>query len=78
MSTSRALKVLNLNIDILVAEAKIVLKHKFLHERPVDITMPSEIKEEISKNLNLNPVKLRKYFHKKFDLSNITSKQIHY
>ncbi|CAG8653246.1 13847_t:CDS:2, partial [Racocetra persica] len=69
---------ISIKIDIPATETKIILKHKFLHEKPVNFTMPSEIKQEISKNLDLNPVELQKYLCKKFDLSNVTSKQIHY
>ncbi|KAF0562302.1 hypothetical protein F8M41_000075 [Gigaspora margarita] len=37
---------ISIKIDILAAEAKVVLKHKLLHERPVNVTMPSEIKSK--------------------------------
>ncbi|CAG8786521.1 43781_t:CDS:2 [Gigaspora margarita] len=51
---------ISIKIDILVAKAKVVLKHKLLYERPVNVTTPSEIKQEISKNLDLNPIELHK------------------
>ncbi|CAG8564321.1 10959_t:CDS:2, partial [Racocetra fulgida] len=38
---------ISIKIDIPATEAKIVLKHKVLYERPIDTTMSSEIKQEI-------------------------------
>ncbi|CAG8695212.1 4702_t:CDS:2, partial [Cetraspora pellucida] len=47
---------LNINIDIPAKEAKVVLKHKLIHNAPVDVTTPPEIKQEIMDNLNMDPV----------------------
>ncbi|CAG8776830.1 20457_t:CDS:2, partial [Gigaspora rosea] len=47
---------ISIKIDIPITEAKVVLKHKLLHEKLVNVTTPSEIKQEISKNLDLNPL----------------------
>ncbi|CAG8622946.1 13726_t:CDS:2 [Cetraspora pellucida] len=46
---------LNIKIDILAKEAKVVLKHKLIHDKPIDITTLPEIKQEIIDNLNMNP-----------------------
>ncbi|CAG8655051.1 1982_t:CDS:2, partial [Racocetra fulgida] len=56
---------ISIKIDIPAKKAKVVLNYKFLHEKPTDIETPDEIKQEISKNLYLNPMELQKYLHKK-------------
>ncbi|CAG8739976.1 14067_t:CDS:2, partial [Racocetra fulgida] len=68
----------SIKIDIPAAEAKITLKHKILHNKPIEVETPSEVKQEINKHLHLNPVELRQHLRKKFNISNVTSKQIHY
>ncbi|CAG8762919.1 12597_t:CDS:1, partial [Gigaspora rosea] len=69
---------LNININIPTKEAKVVLAHKLIHDVPIDITTPPEIKQEIMDNLNMDPVHLQTHLCKKFDVSKVTSKQIHY
>ncbi|KAF0356993.1 ATP-dependent DNA helicase pif1 [Gigaspora margarita] len=70
---------ISIKIDIPLAEAKVFLKHEILHEKPIDIAMPPEVKQEIEKNLNLSPTDLRTHLRiRNFDLSKITYKQIHY
>ncbi|CAG8488538.1 9781_t:CDS:2 [Scutellospora calospora] len=49
---------LNVNLDIAVKEAKIKLSHDFQHEKPIDITTPEEIKNEIIQNLYIDSVQL--------------------
>ncbi|CAG8771363.1 366_t:CDS:2, partial [Racocetra fulgida] len=56
----------------------VTLKHKILHDKPTEVATPSEVKQEINENLHLSPVELRYHLRKKFDISNITSKQIYY
>ncbi|KAF0366091.1 ATP-dependent DNA helicase pif1 [Gigaspora margarita] len=43
-----------------------------------NISTPEEIKQEIRANLYLDPVQIRTILHNKFDILNITAKQIHY
>ncbi|CAG8472416.1 11221_t:CDS:2, partial [Scutellospora calospora] len=45
---------LNINIDILAANAKVTLQHELVHEKPIDVTTPLEIKQEILENLNMD------------------------
>ncbi|CAG8738391.1 1460_t:CDS:2, partial [Racocetra fulgida] len=42
---------LTIHIDIPAEKAKIVLQYKLIHETPIDIATPLEIKQEIMKNL---------------------------
>ncbi|CAG8724947.1 14864_t:CDS:1 [Cetraspora pellucida] len=68
-----------IKIDISAAEAKVILKHEMMHEKPDDIAVSLEIKQEIKRNLNLSPVDLRTHLcSKNFDMSKIIYKQIHY
>ncbi|CAG8752802.1 6709_t:CDS:2, partial [Racocetra fulgida] len=69
---------LTIKIDLLAAEAKVRLQHNLTHNKPIDIAVPSEVKQEIKENLEMTPTYLRSYLRKKFDLSYITSKQIYY
>ncbi|KAF0462176.1 hypothetical protein F8M41_000313 [Gigaspora margarita] len=70
---------ISIKIDIPLAEAKVFLKHEILHEKPIDIAIPSEVKQEIEKKLNLSPTDLCIHLYSRnFDLSKITYKQIHY
>lgn len=69
---------LTIHVDLLAAEAKITLRHNLIHDKPTDIAMPSVVKQEIKENLEMTPTYLRSHLRKKFDLLNITSKQIYY
>ncbi|CAG8660782.1 24110_t:CDS:2 [Gigaspora margarita] len=42
-----------IHIDVPIAEAEIKLSHNILHERPIIVATPIEIKQEIKKNLHL-------------------------
>ncbi|CAG8628855.1 3812_t:CDS:1, partial [Acaulospora morrowiae] len=71
---------LNIHVDIPANEVIVKLRHDIQHEKPVDVTTPSEIKSEIMQNLHMDPVQLRVHFHQKFDNNSslVTMKQIHY
>ncbi|CAG8658823.1 12341_t:CDS:2, partial [Ambispora gerdemannii] len=59
-------------------EAMIRFHHNIQHEKPVDITIPPEVKHEIMQNLHMNPVQLRAHLRQMFDVSLVTAKQIYY
>ncbi|CAG8817551.1 4760_t:CDS:2, partial [Gigaspora rosea] len=44
-------------------------KHNILHDKPVDVTTPIEIRQEIKANLHLDPIQLWTYLQDKFDIS---------
>ncbi|CAG8592624.1 7847_t:CDS:2 [Cetraspora pellucida] len=67
-----------IKVNLLAAEAKVTLQHNFMHNKPIDIAVPSEVKQKIKENLKMTPTYLRLYLRKKFDLSYIISKQIYY
>lgn len=67
-----------IHVDIPAREATARLQHDVQHEQPVDVTMPLEVKQEIEKNLHMDPLQLRTHLQKMFDISMITTKQIHY
>jgi len=69
---------LTIRIDVPGKEAMAKLSHDCQHEHPVDVTMPPEVKQEIEKNLHMDPLQLRTHLHSMFDISIITTKQIHY
>ncbi|KAF0527756.1 ATP-dependent DNA helicase pif1 [Gigaspora margarita] len=67
-----------IKIDIPASKVIIKLKHDIIHEMPVNVTTPMEIKQAIMENLNLDPTQLRTYLRDRFDISKITMQQIHY
>ncbi|CAG8488152.1 15861_t:CDS:2 [Cetraspora pellucida] len=67
-----------IKVNLLATEVKVTLQHNFMHNKPIDIAVLSEIKQKIKENLKMTPTYLQSYLHKKFDLSYITSKQIYY
>jgi len=69
---------LTIHIDIPGKEVIAKLCHDVQHEHPVDVTTPPEVKQEIEKNLHMDPLQLRTHLHKMFDISMMTTKQIHY
>jgi hypothetical protein len=48
---------LTIRIDVPGKEAMAKLSHDCQHEHPVDVTMPPEVKQEIEKNLHMDPRK---------------------
>ena len=69
---------LYIRVDIAAAEATVKLNHDILHEKPVDIATPEEMKKEIQANVHMDPVQLRTHLRNKFEVQKITAKQIHY
>jgi len=69
---------LKIHIDVPAKAAMVKLRHEVLHEKPMDVTTPSEVKQEIKQNLHLDPVQLRIHLRKKFDVNMVTLKQLHY
>jgi len=70
---------LQIRIDLLNGYACIMLTHNYLHKRPENShSIPENVCMEIRQNIHLEPLQLRKYLTKKFDLSDITPKQIYY
>ena len=70
---------LQIRINLLSGYACIMLTHNYLHKRPENShSIPENICMEIRQNIHLEPLQLRKYLTKKFDLSDITPKQIYY
>ncbi|CAG8713598.1 9293_t:CDS:2 [Gigaspora margarita] len=49
-----------------LAQVTIKLSHNILHERPIIVATPIEIKQEIEQNLHLSPIQLRSYLYNKF------------
>jgi hypothetical protein len=69
---------LTIHIDIPAKKATAKLIHEILHDKPIDVTTPPEVKREIEQNLHLDPLQLRMHLRKMFDINMITGKQIHY
>lgn len=69
---------LTLHIDIPAKEATAKLRHDSLHEKPIDVATPPEVKQEIEQNLHMDPTQLRMHLRKMFEINMITGKQIHY
>ncbi|CAG8766792.1 7812_t:CDS:1, partial [Cetraspora pellucida] len=69
---------LTLHIDVPAIEAILKLRHDIIHKKSEDVSMPEEIKQEIRANLHLDPIQIRAILHSKFEILNITAKQIHY
>ncbi|CAG8718190.1 18943_t:CDS:2, partial [Racocetra fulgida] len=67
-----------IRVDVPATKVIIDLKHDIFHERPVDVTTPIEIKQEIKANLHMDPLQIRTYLQDKFDISKITAHQIRY
>ncbi|CAG8660971.1 799_t:CDS:2, partial [Ambispora gerdemannii] len=65
-------------INMMAKEVSIKLCHDIQHEKPIDLTIPPEIKHEIMENLYMDPVQLQSHLHQTFDISQITLKQINY
>ena len=66
------------HVDVPAMEATVRLQHDALHLKPEDPATPDEVKKEIQANLHLDPVQIRNELRKKFDISKVTAKQIHY
>ena len=61
------------------AHARVHMRHASYHERPdISIGVSSEIVNEIQKNCYLDPLQLRTHLAARFDIKDITVKQIYY
>ncbi|CAG8467146.1 3989_t:CDS:1 [Acaulospora morrowiae] len=67
-----------INIDIPAKEAMVRFCHEIQYELPINITIAPEVKYEIMQNLHMDPIQLRIYLRQIFDISLVTTKQIHY
>ena len=67
-----------IHIDIPAKEGMAKLSYDVQHKYSVDVTTPLEVKQEIEKNLHMDPIQLWAHLHKMSDISIITTKQIHY
>jgi hypothetical protein len=67
-----------IHLDVPEKEATIKLKHEILHDKPIDVNTPPEVKQEIKKNLHMDPLQLRMHLRSMFDMNMITAQQIHY
>ncbi|CAG8732908.1 13730_t:CDS:2, partial [Racocetra fulgida] len=54
----------NVSIVMETAEAKIMLHHSMMYDKPNEVTVPSEIKQTIKENLEMSPVYLQIYLRK--------------
>ena len=69
---------LTIHIDVPAKEATVKLQHEVLHEKPIDVKTPPEIKQEIKENLHVDPVQLHMHLRTIHDINMVTMKQIHY
>ncbi|CAG8456975.1 13112_t:CDS:2 [Racocetra fulgida] len=67
-----------INVDVDAKEIRIKLSHDIQHEKPINVMTSEEIKREIMLNIHMNPVQIRTHLHQKFDISQVTPKQINY
>jgi hypothetical protein len=66
-------------INITSAHACVHMKHTSYHERPdISIGVSSEVISEIRKNCHLDPLQLRTHLTARFDIKDVTAKQIYY
>ena len=55
------------------------MRHTSYHERPdISIGVSSEVVSEIRKNCHLDPLQLRTHLAARFDIKDVTAKQIYY
>ncbi|KAF0519156.1 ATP-dependent DNA helicase pif1 [Gigaspora margarita] len=47
---------LTIHVDILAEKAKVTLWHELIHERPINVATPPEVKQKIIENLNMDPI----------------------
>ncbi|CAG8855252.1 21905_t:CDS:1, partial [Gigaspora margarita] len=69
---------LTIHIDVPAMDTIIKLHHDIIHDKPENVSTPEEIKQEIHTNLHLDPAQICAILHNKYDILNITAKQIHY
>ena len=67
-----------IHLDTHEKEATVKLKHEILHEKPIDVSTPPEVKQEIENNLHMDPLQLHMHLRSMFDMNMITTQQIHY
>ncbi|CAG8605470.1 14635_t:CDS:2 [Cetraspora pellucida] len=71
-------KKLKICIDIPAKGAIVMFCHDIQYEKPIDVTTPLEVKQEIMQNLHMDPIQLRTHLHQKFNVLLTTNKRIHY
>jgi len=61
------------------AHARVQMKHTLYHERPdLSTGVSNEIISEIRNNCHLDPLQLRTHLASRFDIKDVTTKQIYY
>ena len=66
-------------INITDARAHVHMRHALYHERPdISIGVSSEVVSEIRENCHLDPLQLRTHLAARFDIKDMTAKQIYY
>jgi len=66
-------------INIADAHAHVHMRHALYHERPdISIGVSSEVVSEIRENCHLDPLQLRTHLAARFDIKDMTAKQIYY